>query len=186
MSSLGIVRFIWAHIFGDFSPWSLGPVAFGPVRRQHLMAGARGWANPVHLLVARKWKKEEVGDSLPVSSTRACPWWPNFLPQGSTSQRLCHSPQCHPGDQAFPVGLWGTLKIQTTAHSLHANAMYLIIPYCYDGERKEVDSGEISPSILERPQVEISRKELFSTESRITGTRGQVAEEAAKWEYTLK
>lgn len=158
---MSMVTFIWAHIFGDFSSWSVGPVTFGPVGRQHLKAGAHSWANPVRLLVARKWKKEEMGDSLPVSSTRACPWWPNFLPGGSTSQRLYHSPQCQPGDQAFPVGLWRTLKIQTAAHCPHANAIYSITLYCYD-EGKEVGVGEISSSIVRRPQVEKLRKELLN------------------------
>jgi hypothetical protein len=40
--------FILAHYFGGFNLWSVGPIAFGPVKRQHIMEEA------AHLMAAGK------------------------------------------------------------------------------------------------------------------------------------
>jgi hypothetical protein len=39
------LRFSLVHTFGNFTPWSIGSIAFGPVVRQNFMAGTHGGAN---------------------------------------------------------------------------------------------------------------------------------------------
>jgi hypothetical protein len=46
-------RFILASSFGGFSTWSVGPVAFGPVVKQHIMLALCGREN-VHFMANNK------------------------------------------------------------------------------------------------------------------------------------
>jgi hypothetical protein len=49
-------RFISAHSFRGFSPWLIGPFAFGPVVRQHIMAGAHSRAELFTSWLGTNWR----------------------------------------------------------------------------------------------------------------------------------
>jgi hypothetical protein len=64
-----MMKFFWAHSFENFNPWwSLGPVAFGPVVRQHIMAKAGTRANPFTPWPGCK-RKKRVESTVPFKST---------------------------------------------------------------------------------------------------------------------
>jgi hypothetical protein len=50
-------RFIMDHGFRDFSPCSFGPVTFGPMAPQYILAEACG-REAAHLMVTRKQRAE--------------------------------------------------------------------------------------------------------------------------------
>jgi hypothetical protein len=59
----------------------LGPIAFGPVARQYIMAGAVCRLRAAHLMAAGGGKRGREGVKIPIRSSRAYPSdLPSFMP----------------------------------------------------------------------------------------------------------
>jgi hypothetical protein len=64
-------RFNLAHSFRSLRPWSLGPVAFGPMVKQNVMAEAHGGGK---LLISEQPgnKKREEGVKVSIFPSKSC------------------------------------------------------------------------------------------------------------------
>jgi hypothetical protein len=62
---------ILAHGFGGFSPWSVGPVAFGPLARQPIVVRNTWWSPAAHLMAAREKSERQEVAGVPMSPSRA-------------------------------------------------------------------------------------------------------------------
>lgn len=94
-------EFIWAHGLRGFSSWLLDLVAFGPVAKQSIRAGAwSGGSCPPY----GDWESKRKGGRGwgPNTLSRAHPQCPNFLSWGPTFYSFHHfSIASQSGDQVF-------------------------------------------------------------------------------------
>jgi hypothetical protein len=103
-------RFIWAHSFRNFNPWSIDSIAFRPMARQKHCRRRTWQKKAIHLMAARKQRGiTERDQSQNVSFTGISPSYP-------LTPTRPHLPQSH----HLPIVFSNSESIHGLNHSLES------------------------------------------------------------------